>query len=341
MPSELKTAHIKPLLKKIALDPDDLKNYRPVKVVERIVSARLHTYLQESDLHTTFQSAYKPNHSVESALTRVQNDLLHAMDNQEVTVLVLLDLSAAFDTMEHRVLLDRLNQDYGISGSALAWFAPYLSDRTQSVQIGGVSSSTKVLSCGVPQGSVLGPQLFSLYTGPLAKIISRHGVNFHGYADDNQLYMSAKPVQGDVDAAVTRIQDCVAEIRGWMRTNFLKLNDSKTEVIVISSKAQSKKLSVNSVDVGGVQVAPTEKVRDLGVVFDKTLSLISTSGTFPPSDVTSQRRPQSNLCMHSSHLDWICATRYCTDYHNGSCTDCRRFKTLLLGLSLEPGSLTT
>ena len=143
---------------------------------------------------TGFQTAYRKYHSTESALLNIQNDILLNMAKGSVTALTLLDLSAAFDTIDHTILLDRLNVYYGISELALGWFKSYLSGRTHSVKVGSTLSHPAVLHYGVPQGSVLGPILFSLYTNPISSIIHSHSsINYHFYADDTQLYITLSP----------------------------------------------------------------------------------------------------------------------------------------------------
>ena len=166
-------ALVKPLLRKASLDPNCLKHYRPVsnlpflsKVLERIVLKQFLQHLQSHSLLEPFQSAYQKCHSTETALLHIVNDLLQASDRGCVSVLSLLDLSAAFDTTDHNILITRLRSTFGCSGTALEWFMSYLSCRTQSVFVGH-ESTPSVLKCGVPQGSVLGPLLFSLYTHPL------------------------------------------------------------------------------------------------------------------------------------------------------------------------------
>ena len=129
-------------------------------------------HIIKNNLRQKFQSAYRMFHSTETALLRVFNDLINALDNGNVCVLTLLDLSAAFDTIDHDILLSRLETSFGISGSVHAWFKSYLSNRTNRVKVGDNYSETTVLEFGVPQGSVLGPILFTLYTEPLADIIS-------------------------------------------------------------------------------------------------------------------------------------------------------------------------
>ncbi|PVD19467.1 hypothetical protein C0Q70_19956 [Pomacea canaliculata] len=167
VPRQFKTAVIKPILKKHNLDPSSCKNYRPVsnlpfvsKLVERVVAHQLTFHLDRYSLLDKFQSAYRPKHSCETALLRLMNDLLCSADAGKVTLVVLLDLSAAFDVIDHSTLLTRLQMEVGIGGSALQWFHSYLSDRTQRVMVNQASSVTVPLLCGVPQGSVLGPVYF-------------------------------------------------------------------------------------------------------------------------------------------------------------------------------------
>lgn len=276
----LKTAHVRPLLKNPSLDINNLKHYRPVsnlpfvsKLLERVVAARLSEHMDKHGLHEPFQSAYKPNHSVESALIRVQSDILQAMDKQHVVVLVMLDLSAAFDTIDHQVLLHRLSHDLGITGTALHWFQSYLEDRTQSVTIKGTRSPPQTLRFGVPQGSVLGPQVFSVYAAPIGRIIKKHGLERHFYADDTQVYFSFNPSEVDIDDIVRRIVGCIKEIQQWMVKNFLKLNDDKTDIMLFGSSHQLKKVSLVSVPIGEAAIVPSSKVRNLGVVQDSTMSM--------------------------------------------------------------------
>ena len=183
-PSAFKGAHVMPLLKKSSLDRDTMKNYRPIsnlpfvsKVVERVVASQLNAHMLEHSLLEPAQSAYRRNHSTESALLRVRSDVLQAIDGKKCVVLVLLDLSAAFDTIDHEILLLRLEIDIGVCGFALAWFRSYLSGRTQSVRIHNTTSQPQPLHYGVPQGSVLGPVLFTVYSAPIAAIARQHGLS--------------------------------------------------------------------------------------------------------------------------------------------------------------------
>ena len=142
VPKSMKSAIVTPLLKNSTLDPDILKNYRPVsnlsyisKLLERVVAGRLTDYMTENNLHEHLQSAYKPGHSTETALVKVQNDILTSIDQHGVVILVMLDLSAAFDTIDHDILFSRMENTLGITGQALAWFKSYLSGRTLRIKI--------------------------------------------------------------------------------------------------------------------------------------------------------------------------------------------------------------
>ena len=161
---------------------------------------------------------------------QVQNDILCAVDQHQAVALVLLDLSAAFDTIDHAFLLQRLSYRFGSHGKCLAWFKSYLYNRTQRVSIQGTSSEARHLSYGVPQGSVLGPLLFVPYTSPLGDLIPRHGVRYHLYADDTQLYLTFTPTREDTDNAQQKMEHCIDCIRAWMSQTFLKLNDDKTDL---------------------------------------------------------------------------------------------------------------
>ena len=238
VPTTLKHANVVPVLKKPSLDKDLMKNYRPVsnltylsKMLEKVVAQRLLDHMAHNNLHETLQSAYKPAHSSETSLLRVQNDFLQAIDKRQCGMLILLDQYVAFDTVDHSVLLQRLSDRLNVKDTALNWFESYLSDRTHSVVVSGESSHPVPLSCGIPQGSILGPALFTVYTMPLGGIIRRYEIYFHLYADDTQLYIFFKPSRSGFITSKSLLHQCVAENRMWMRQNFLKLNSDKTEVI--------------------------------------------------------------------------------------------------------------
>ena len=171
---------MQPLLKKANLPLED-KNYRPVsnlsylgKLIERAACDQLVEFATRTGNIEQNQSAYRVGHRTESALLKVKSELLHAMDNQEVTCLVLLDLSAAFDTVDHDLLLNQLHFIYRFDGTILNWISRYLRSRTQQVLIGdNTFSKPTQLKCRVPQGSVLGPILFTLFTAPLGEVCKK------------------------------------------------------------------------------------------------------------------------------------------------------------------------
>ena len=196
-PEGLKHSNISPLIKDSKLDKDDLKNYRPIanlkfvaKTVERAAVSQIQKYVSEYHLQAKTQSAYRPSHSCETALLRVSSDILMSLDKGQEVILILLDYSSAFDTISHDTILQRLPQWFGIRGRALDWFRTYFTSRTQSVVIDGIQSSAHTPTCGVPQGSVIGPLIFTMYTAPLEKIIEAHGFSKMFYADDTQIYIS-------------------------------------------------------------------------------------------------------------------------------------------------------
>ena len=197
----MKEASLSPLLKQPSLSHEEFPNYGPIsnlafisKRTEKVVASRLNEHVNEHNLSEVFQSACKKGHGTESALVRVHNDILQAIDNGGCVILLLLDFSASFDTVDHAILLSRFRDRFGVSGTALAWFQSYLSDRSQFVSIDGKRSSRRGLSCGVPQGSILGPLLYLFYTSPLGDICRKHGLSFQLYADDTQIYIIFKPL---------------------------------------------------------------------------------------------------------------------------------------------------
>ena len=190
------------------------------KITEKVVLQQLLAYLTEHKLICPSQSAYRPHHSTETALLKITNDILLALDSGNVSLLTLLDLSAAFDTIDHCILLNRLQHMYGISGTALSWFSSYLTNRTQSVIVDDHVSQVSSLSYGVPQGSVLGPILFTLYTKPLSDLFQCHSIESQSFADDTQFQVSVPP--SNIQPAISSPETCLLNIQTWMLENKLK-----------------------------------------------------------------------------------------------------------------------
>ena len=194
------------------------------KLVEKCVAKQQIDCLDANGLNVLYQSAFRKLHSTETVSIRVHYDIAIALDQKRSVILLLLDLSAAFDTVDHCILLSRLSRQFGVGGTALAWLRLYLGDRTQFVNINGSTSERRVLQFGVPQGLFLGPLLFSLYTSPLSDIASKHELSFHFYADDRQLYVTFETSSlNDMELSKCRLEGCVLEIDTWTLLNKLIL----------------------------------------------------------------------------------------------------------------------
>ena len=157
----------------------------------------------------------------------------------KLLLITLLDLSAAFDTIDHSTLLERLHVHFGISGTVFQWFKSYISNRQQRVHIDGSLSCAQDLHFGVPQGSVLGPFLFCLYTTSISQMINTHDVSHHMYADDTQVYIELS--QSDTHKSISSLSDCLTDISLWMKSSKLKLNSNKTKQSLLLLLAQNSK----------------------------------------------------------------------------------------------------
>ena len=181
----------------------------------------IESHLNELFVPVQLQSAYRPGHSPETALLKVINDLRLLIDRRYGAILTMLDLSSAFDTVDHKILLFRLERLFGVSGTALSWFRSFLSGRTQSVRIIDASSNARDLELGVPQGSVVGPILFLFYIAPIYYILRRHGIDAHLFADDTQCYTGFSLASGGIDQrhAINKMESCVRDLgNGFLLT---------------------------------------------------------------------------------------------------------------------------
>jgi len=285
-PTKMKKAVIKPTLKKENADVDSLSNYRPVsnltavsKLLERVVLNQLNGHLTINALYCPVQSGYRPHHSCETLLVRMTDDINKQIQAGNIVIVVLLDLSAAFDTIDHGILLRKLLKDYGVGGNALRWIKSYLESRSFCVKIEDTISSLLELLWGVPQGSLLGPILFILYIKALQKIAAKYGLDIQLYADDSQLYISFQPSRPTELADVKdRTNKCLAEIKSWMVKNFMKLNESKTELLVLGKPRVLREFGLEiEIQFGNMTITPTDCKGDswksLGVKFDESLRM--------------------------------------------------------------------
>ena len=279
MPDDYKNAVLVPVLKKISLDQEIFTNFRPIsylvyisKVIENVIASRLPSHMTNNNLYEELLSSYRKFHSTETALTCVHDDILRTIDDSKAVLHIMLDLSAAFDNVDHDVLLGRLKPGLGICGTALNWFKSYLSGRSQSVLINGTQSKPTLLVCGVPQGSVFGPILFTIYMLLFGDIIKRHGMQLHMYADDCQLYTTFKA--SDINQTALNMKILIDDIRSWHSDNMLKLNDSKTEMMVISSIFRPS-VHLNHIKIRESSIPFSETVRNLGVIMDSKSTMVS------------------------------------------------------------------
>ena len=218
------------------------------KLLERYVTHCLIKHLTDSNILERYQSAYKSHHSTETALVLVQNDILEALDQRCGVILVLLDMSTAFDTVDHQF---------------------FSSGRSQSVNVPGGASSKSSVACGVPQGSMLGPLLFSMYTAPIGDIIRRRNLSLYLYADDTQLYIKfEKTDETNRLLSLCRFENCINDVRVWMVKNLLKINYDKTVALVLGSRNNQAKHHITVIKIGDCDITPSPTARNIGAVFD-------------------------------------------------------------------------
>ena len=277
----VKLANIVPLIKGLGLDNSQFNNYRPIsnlsfvgKLIEHVVLIRLTEHLVSNNLEVPLQSGYKKHHSTETLLLKVVNDILIASDKNKATIVLMLELSAAFDTVDHNKLLKILEQEIGVRGKALAWFKSFLTGRCQRVKIGDNESSTVGIEFGVPQGSVLGPVLFNIYIRSLYKTVEKMKLNILGFADDHQLYVSFS-IEDQYTIFNHLVPKCFQEVMQWMKRHFLLINPGKTEVIVFGSAAVLHYLYIQGIFLDSdVCVRFSPVVKSLGFLLDDKLTFI-------------------------------------------------------------------
>ena len=273
-PDSEKLAVIKPIIKGKS-DVQCLSSYRPVsnltflsKIIESVLLTQIQGHLQAVQALPDSQTAYRKMYSTETALCSVVNDLIVQMDEGKCGLLILLDLSAAFDTVVHELLLMDC-KSVGIDGNALAYLKSYLENRQYYVQIGRSFSNKKFLNRGVPQGSVLGPVLFCIYTIELSHILKQHEVGFKLFADDTQFYMALDNID-NVERKIKLIMDDVGK---WMKSKQLKLNQDKTECLIVGKNRDIRRFNVPTLRIGDNSLETREAVKDLGIILDCKLSM--------------------------------------------------------------------
>ena len=289
-PSKFKLALISPLLKKPGLLKSELSNFRPIsnlntigKILERMALARLFPHISISPSFCPLQSAYRKFHSTETALLKLTNDILETIDSGKITILTALDMSAAFDTLDHATLLHRHEHTFGLSGFVISWIRSYLTNRSSFVKIDSSSSPSTTIFTGVPQGSVLGPLLFVLFISPVANVINpdlsetTNLVSFHQYADDTQLYIGTNA--STLVHQVASIESCTQRVHNWLLNNGLHgypSYPSKSKAIAFfnprSKPLEALAESIKSISVAGSLIKLQSSIKNLGVHLDSRMS---------------------------------------------------------------------
>ena len=241
------------------------------KLLEAAVLTQLQDHLYSQKLFPQYQNSYRDNFSTETLLVKLVDDILNGMESQEVTTLVALDLSAAFDTVDHDLLLVILKAHFGVDGTPLAWIKSYLDHRSFQVQVGTALSQSIDVPYTVPQENLLGPVLFICYISTLSDIIQDTSASMLGYADDHAVYKSFLPA--NEVSALKELMELTMRIRNWMKGSFLKMNDSKTELVIFGTQSQRNKIITTSMQVGETSVDISSDLNYLGVLLDQNLTL--------------------------------------------------------------------
>ena len=281
-PVPWKTAQITPVYK--SGDKLQISNYRPIsilpllsKIMEKLIAKQIWEYLNANKILDKYYSGFRKNHSTETALTYITDEILTNMGNRLVTPTVLMDLSKAFDSIDHSMMLTKLF-NYGFDCHAVFWFASYLRNRPQVVKVNSVISDQESLKCGVPQGSVLGPVLFVLYINEIPAIVAKYvqnstsEVSIHGYADDLQLFSSC--TTQSLEACILNLEQCCKTILDWFSQNKLKANPDKFQFIIYGTKQQHKNIpaQLKSITINETSLTATSVVKNLGMKLDENLT---------------------------------------------------------------------
>ena len=275
-PNNLKVAKIIPIYKKD--DQFIFDNYRPIsllpvmsKLFEKVIFKQLYTFFQDNKLFYESQYGFRTGHSTELAALEIVDQIISEMDNGEVPINIFLDLSKAFDTLDHEILLHKLNY-YGVKGIPYNLIKNYLTDRKQFVDIDGIKSDCLSISTGVPQGSVLGPLLFIIYINDLSLVSTIFKPII--YADDTTLFSTLKSFYSNTDTNIDlHINKELDKVDTWLKANKLSLNVKKTKLMIFHMP--SKKIKLPKIEIMKVQIECVDQFNFLGITLDKHLTFKS------------------------------------------------------------------
>ena len=275
----VKSSVIDPLLKNAKLDSDIHKNYRPVnnlvffsKLTERVVKKRLNNHMKVNALHSDSQFGYKKFHSTETMLLGLSDEVLMGFENNQCTIMVFLDLSAAFDTIDIDRLIEILHVEIGVTGVALEWFKSFLKGRTQRVRIEGKLSSILEILYGTVQGSVLGPDLFSIYVRYQPKVFQHCTFKSTSFADDSNGRKTFS-VEFQFNICKNDVANLLREVTKWMNWMFMKINPEKTEIVLFYPKALEDKVIIHGTIVDDKCIRYSKVVKNVGVWLDECLNM--------------------------------------------------------------------
>ena len=266
-PNGWKLPHVVPFFKNG--DPDEVGNYRPIsllpilsKILEKIVSNQLIAYLENNNLLSHTQHGFRPRLSTETALMKLSESIYKNIDEKNISLLILLDLSKAFDSVSHNILLRKC---MNLSIDPL-WFKSYLENRNQCVRLGNNISSPKQVEFGVPQGSILGPVLFIIYINDMARVL--RDCLLIQYADDSQILLKGSIYE--LDILIERAENLLNEAKRYFQRNGLNINESKTKCMFIGSRQYIAQIPEDTViNFNGFAINKSESVKNLGVYYDQ------------------------------------------------------------------------
>ena len=271
----IQSSVIDPLLKKLGLDPEGRKNYRPVnnlvflsKLIERVVKRRIDSHMEINTLFNKRGFGYKAYHSTETMMTGVVNEVLTGFDENKCTVMVFLDLSAAFDTIDIDKLINILSEEIGLSGTALKWCTSFLKGRTQRVKIDGKYSEKLPVNFGSVQGAVLGPKFFNIYV----RSQLNSGFETSAFADDSNGRKTFS-ITFQHNVLKNDVSNCIENVIKWMNAMSLKINPDKTEIILFHPKSMKDRVIIGGTMIDGECIRFSKEVKNVGVWLDCNLNL--------------------------------------------------------------------